>query len=102
MSKIYVNDCIMIKADITQSKVRIWPPTHSFQFSRRHLLAEKASLTAAPWKGGRAQGKVGVLVGSGGPQVCQALGVEQTSDPSLFRVYKATLCRGVWVRKLRF
>lgn len=49
----------MIKADIIQSTVRIWPPTPSFQFSGRCLFAEEASLAAAPRKGDRAQGKVG-------------------------------------------
>lgn len=48
----------MIEADIIQSTVRIWPPTQSFKFSKRHLFAEKASPTAAPYKGD-SPGKVG-------------------------------------------
>lgn len=55
MSKIYVNDWVMIEADIIQSTVRIWPPTQSFKFSKRHLFAEKAPhprcsiYREAPW-----------------------------------------------------
>lgn len=64
MSKIYVNDCIMIEADIIQSTVRIWPPTQSFKFSQRHLFAEKASPTAAPSKGD-SPGQGGELAGTG-------------------------------------
>lgn len=65
MSKIYVNDCIMIEAGIFQSTVRIWPPTRSFKFSRRHLFSEKAFPTAAPgrspvrWGAGRCRTPVG-------------------------------------------
>lgn len=81
MSKIYVNDCIMIEADIIQSTVRIWPPTQSFKFSKRHLFAEKASPTAAPHKGenpgygwelagrGASQGSGGVLEGGHPPSL---------------------------------
>lgn len=53
----------MIKADIIQSTVRIWPPTQSFKFSKRHLLAEKASPTAAPYKGD-SPGQGGELAGT--------------------------------------
>lgn len=54
----------MIEADIIQSTVRIWPPTQSFKFSKRHLFAEKASPTAAPYEGD-SPGQGGELTGTG-------------------------------------
>ena len=70
MSKIYVNDCIMIEADIFQSTVRIWPPTQSFKFSKRHLFSEKALPTAVPYKG-RSPGLGQEMAGTG-PSRCRA------------------------------
>lgn len=61
---------MMIEADIIQSTVRIWPPTQSFKFSKRHLFAEKASPTAAPYKG-RSPGRAGELAGTRPSRVCR-------------------------------
>lgn len=72
----------MIKADIIQSTVRIWPPTPSFQFSSRESLPNSCFRER-----GQSPGQGGEPTGSGGAELTS----DPSLPPSLSRVYRAIL-----------